>query len=53
MQNSIFNYDTISNIFTRIQIVDLRRDLHITNPSWCENVGRDDPAYDKSIKLGG
>jgi hypothetical protein len=47
MRNSIFHCDIISNIFSRKCFEDLRRCLHITNPARYENVGRDDPAYDK------
>jgi hypothetical protein len=47
MQNSIFHYDIISNIFTRKRFEDLRKCLHIINPVQYENIEREDPAYDK------
>jgi hypothetical protein len=47
MRNSIFHFAIISNIFSCKRFEDLRGCLHIINLARYENVGRDDPAYDK------
>ena len=47
MRISIFHCAIILNIFSCKRFEDLRRCLHIINLAQYENVGRDDPTYDK------
>jgi hypothetical protein len=47
MRDTLFHCPVISNIITRARFMELRRCLHITNPTVYENIERGDPGYDK------
>ena len=46
-EGTIFHCPIISNIMTRERFIQLRRCLHITNPSKYEHIPKGDPSYDK------
>jgi hypothetical protein len=47
LEGSFFHCGTISNIMTRDRFMELKRCLHITNPTTYEHIQKGDPSYDK------